>query len=133
MAAIWVRASDTRGTIQIADDIVILTSLPRRAVALRFVIVRLLAHTLCCRPHRIRRVSGPPIGPWSKRRAPSTAGLDQGPLGGTATRLYRGARLGRTALAFREARPLAPKGVDASCPTSCRRERSAPRHRPAHV
>src|SRR6266853_537064 len=30
MAAIWVRASATRGTIQTADDIVILPSLPRR-------------------------------------------------------------------------------------------------------
>src|ERR1700730_6218929 len=178
MAAIWVRASATRGTIQMADDIVILTSLPRPAGSApasrrdRWPARSAPGEWPSGRPPRghsrrdprSRRETPrtsrlhPPLGsgpaPRSDLRGvalrvrpsyasmptpcvvaltvsggcpgrlldlgpsgvPVTPGLDQGPLGGTATRLYRGAKLGRTALAFREARPLAPKGVNASCP-----------------
>src|SRR6266481_10047119 len=195
MAAIWVRASATRGTIQMADDIVILASLPRRAGSapafrrdrwparsapddwpsgrppwdrprrdprsrrgtprasplhppfgsrparcstLRAVALRARPSSASVRTPCVAALTvsgGCPgrlldLGPTASER--STPGVDQGPLGETSSGWYREARFGRTALAFREARPLAPKGVDASCPTSCRRDRSPPWYRSSH-
>src|SRR6266851_436042 len=150
MAAIWVRASATRGTIQTADDIVILPFLPRRAGSApasrrdRWPARSAPGEWPSDRPAwdqprhpRSRRETPrtpplhPPLGSGPARRsAPRAVVLRVVPWLASVPRVpprYQ-ARLptaywtlvqpapyvGRTALAFREARPLAREGVDDS-------------------
>src|SRR6266481_7198230 len=104
MDAIWVWASATRGTIQTADDIVILPSLPRRA-----------GSAPASRRDRWPARSAPGEWPSDLASVPRVPPRYQARLPSAYWTLVQPAPcVGRTALAFREARPLAREGVDDS-------------------